>query len=287
MSVIARVAGTGMLLAVVAGAALIGGRWHWRNLTRDLLHRLEPVQSPARASAFDARELEGLPAPVKRYLRSAIAEGLLPVAAVSLTHEGSFNMGETTDNWRPFSSTQRVVTGRAGFVWDARVSLLPGLAVHVHDAYVAGEGLLHASIGGLHSVVDLRGAGDIAQGEFMRYVAEAPWYPTVLLPSQGARWDALDERSARVTLRDGERVQSLTFVFGDDGLVQAVRADVRGRTVGGSIIPTPWEGRWSDYAQHDGLRVPSRGEVAWLLPEGRKAYWRGTLTSIRHEFAPL
>jgi hypothetical protein len=28
------------------------------------------------------------------------------------------------------------------------------------------------------------------------------------------------------------------------------------------------------------MRVPMRGEVAWLLPEGDKPYWRGTVTAL-------
>ena len=70
-------------------------------------------------------------------------------AATNLRHEGTLNMGQTSDRWRPFRSTQRVVTRRAGFDWDARITLLPGLKVHVHDAYVAGQGHLHAAVCGL------------------------------------------------------------------------------------------------------------------------------------------
>lgn len=45
---------------------------------------------------------------------------------------------------------------------------------------------------------DLRGAlGEVAQGELMRFFAEAAWYPTALLPSQGVRWQAVDDTSAR------------------------------------------------------------------------------------------
>ena len=34
-----------------------------------------------------------------------------------------------------------------------------------------------------------------------------------------------------------------------------------------------------------GVRVPSDGEVAWLLPAGPKPYWRGHMTEIAFEFA--
>ena len=58
----------------------------------------------------------------------------------------------------PFTSTQRVTTRRPGFVWDARMAMAPGLTVHVHDAYIAGEGILHPAVLGLVSLTDLRGA---------------------------------------------------------------------------------------------------------------------------------
>lgn len=61
--------------------------------------------------------------------------------------------------------------------------MLPGLPARVHDAYVAGEGILHASLLGLFTVADLRGTDYIAEGELMRFFAEAAWYPTALLPS--------------------------------------------------------------------------------------------------------
>ena len=184
-----------------------------------------------------------------------------------------------------FTSQQRVVTRRPGFVWDGKVAMLPGLNVHVHDAYIAGEGILHPAILGLFTLMDLRGAGEVAQGELMRFFAEAAWYPTALLPSQGVRWEALDDRSARATLSDGPLALTLTFGFGDDGGVLYGRAEARGRSVGKTIVMTPWEGRWSNYQLRDGMRVPMSGEVAWLLPERRLPYWRATITSLSYEFA--
>ena len=32
----------------------------------------------------------------------------------------------------------------------------------------------------------------------------AAWYPTALLPRQGVRWEAVDDRSARATLEEGD-----------------------------------------------------------------------------------
>ena len=66
---------------------------------------------------------------------------------------------------------------------------------------------------------------------------------------------------------------------------QPVRAEARERTVGGKLIATPWEGRWSDYQRRDGMMVPMSGEVAWILPGGPKPYWRGRITALSYRFA--
>jgi hypothetical protein len=206
------------------------------------------------------------------------------VAAVSVEHVGTFNMSETDDNWKPFTSTQRVITHRPGFDWEGRIEMMPGLTVRVHDAYIAGEGILYATLFGLWSLAHLRGTPEVAQGELMRFFAEAAWYPTALLPSQGVRWEAVDDASARATLRDGETTVAMVSHFSDDGLIESVRAEARGRTVGDTVIPTPWEGRWSHYDLRDGMRIPLEGEVAWVLPEGPRAYWRGRIASLTYEF---
>ena len=87
------------------------------------------------------------------------------VLAVNVEHVGTFNMNETDEQWKPFTSTQRVITHQPGFDWEARIQMAPLLAVNVHNAYIAGEGILHASLFGLVSLVCLRGTPEVAQGE--------------------------------------------------------------------------------------------------------------------------
>ena len=119
----------------------------------------------------------------------------------------------------------------------------------------------------------------------MRFFAEAAWYPTALLPSQGVRWEAVDDRSARATLEEGDISLTMLFTFDERGLIETVRAEARGRAVDGEVVPTPWRGRFWDYEERGGMLVPMSGEVAWLPPEGEKPYWRGHITEIHYEFA--
>jgi hypothetical protein len=285
LSALETLAMVAFILAAVILAAVAYGELRWQARTRALRAGLEAARLPIESVAVRFGELGGLPAPVERYLRSVLKEGQPLVTGVRVRHRGTFNASASSETWKRFESDQQVVIRRPGFDWDARISMLPGLSVRVHDAYVAGEGILEAALLGLLPVADLRGTREIARGELMRFLAETAWYPTALLPSQGVRWEAIDGRSARATLADGALSVGLLFVFNDDGLIDTVRAEARGRTVGKQILPTPWSGRFWNYAERGGMCVPLDGEVAWLLPEGARPYWRGRIAEIRYETA--
>jgi hypothetical protein len=267
----------------VAAAGLLYGIHRWNALTQEIRARLDGGREPIHTTSVAFSELDRLPAAVQRYFRAVLEEGQPIVVSVRLRHRGTFNLGETTDRWRPFTSDQKVVTRRPGFDWDGRIAMLPGVPVRVHDAYVAGEGILHASLLGLFPVANLHDTKALAEGELMRFLAEAAWYPTALLPSQGVRWEAVDDRSARGTLTDGEVHATLLFTFNAQGLIDRVRAEARGRTVNGTTIPTPWGGHFWNYEKREHMLVPLDGEVSWLLPEGPKPYWRGHLAGILYE----
>jgi hypothetical protein len=123
----------------------------------------------------------------------------------------------------------------------------------VHDAYVAGEGILSAAAFGIFNMANLRDTGELARGELIRFLAEAAWYPTALLPSQGVRWEEVDGCSARATLVDGDITVTLLFSFHEDGLIDSVLAKARGRTPGVSM---PWRGRFWNHHIRNGMRVP-------------------------------
>jgi hypothetical protein len=274
-----------VVLVVATVVAIVYGASRWEVGTKELRAQLRSARVPITPATYDARELEGLPPPVQRYFRAVLTAGQSIVTAVRVAHEGQFNMGKTQAQWRPFTSDQLVITRRPGFDWDARMRMAPGMHVFVHDAYVAGEGTLHATLFGLITLADVRGTPEVAEGELMRFLAEAAWYPTALLPSQGVRWDAMDDTSARASLVDVATTVSLEFRFDAEGLINTVHAAARYRTVNGALVATPWQGRFWAHEVRDGMRVPMQGEVAWLLPEGPSPYWHGRITDIVYERA--
>ena len=271
---------------VVILVALAGyGNARWNAGTTQLLNRLDAAQVKTAPQFFNAQELLSLPDPVKRYFETVLKDGQPIITAATVQHSGTFNMGEIKDDWKPFTSTQRVVTKRPGFDWDARVTLFPGVAAYIHDAYISGSGLLKVAIFGLIPVADLPATADLSRGELLRYLAETTWYPTALLPSQGVVWQGVDAQTAIATLTDGGITVSLRFGFGADGLIDTARAELRGRLVGNTVTYLPWQGRFWNYTQKSGMLVPLEAEVAWVLPEGSKPYYRGSMSAVNYDYA--
>jgi hypothetical protein len=282
----------GVALAIAAVGLTAFGEHRWAGEMTALQARLEagrldgkPGSSPP-PTRYDARELEGLPAPVQRYFRAVLKDGQPIITAVTIDIAGTFNMSPSGEQWKPFTSRQRVVARRPGFLWDAKIAMLPGVDVRVVDSYIAGLGLLHAAIQGLFTMADIQGEGEIARGEFMRWCAEVAWYPTALLPSQGVHWEAVDDHSANATFTDGPLTLTLLFRFIDSGLIASFRAEAHGGMVGDQMVMAPWEGKWSNYQVRDGVQVPFTGEVAWMRADGRKPYFIGTVTALAFEFSP-
>ncbi len=172
-------------LVLIAAVLLIGavglttvGAMRWAEAMQRLTAHLETGRMPPSHARYDASELDHLPVPVQRYFRSVLTEDQPIVTAATIQMTGTFNLSATGDQWRRFTSRQRVTTRCPGFLWDARIAMLPGVTVRVVDSYIVGHGLLRATIVGLFTMADMRGGGDIARGERMRYFfAEAVWYP--------------------------------------------------------------------------------------------------------------
>lgn len=272
----------GVLIIVCIGIATIYGKFRWQSDTDRLRAKLTDGRRTIKPQIYEEKEIEGLPAPVQRFFRTVLKDGQAIASAVKLSQQGLFNMNEMEDKWSPFTATQFVITQRLGFDWDARIQMAPGVNAFVHDTYLLGEGSLHASLLGLFTVADVGGTPEANQGELLRFFAEAPWYPTALLPSQGVRWEAIDDTSARATLTDGATTVSVVFQFNAEGTIATMRAEARYRD---KLTAMPWCGRFWEYSVRNGMLIPLEGEVGWEYPEGIRLYFKGRITEIDYEFA--
>ena len=280
-----KVVGVASAIAVATGtAAIMASGAIWRRATSRVVERLNAALAPN--SAWEPRTaLTNLPPPVARYFALALSEDLTPVRSAHMRWRGEFQMRPNA-GWRRFEAEQFISTRPPGFVWDARIEMMPLVPLRVRDAYVASRGAMLGKVGGLVTVVDERDTPEMAAGALARWLGETVWFPTALLPNadsaDGVRWEPIDATTARATVTDGPTAVSAEFHFAPTGEITRMTA-MRYRDVNGAGVLTPFEGRYRDYARWNGVLIPTSAEVAWLLPEGPFPYWRGRPTEITYQ----
>lgn len=281
-----KVVGAVSAMAAAAGiASAATGGMTWRRATAREQARLQAAARAKLESAPDELARAGLPALVARYFAMVVPEGLTRVRGAHIRWTGEFQM-RPGSGWRPFEAEQEFTTSPPGFVWDARIQMMPLVRVQVRDQYVAGQGAMLGKVGGLITVVNEGGTPEMASSALIRWLGEAVWFPTALLPAgpngDGVRWDAVNDTTARATVTDAGTTVSAEFHFAPTGEITRMTA-MRYRDVNGTGVLTPFEGQYRNYARHDGVLIPMAAEVAWLLPEGRFPYWRGRPVMVRYD----
>jgi hypothetical protein len=275
------------VLAIVAVLLVWNAHRRWVATSEALRDRLHTGSTDRTPSVYRQASVAGLPAPVARYFRTALTDGQPLIRHAHIRWRGEFNLGRPgRDRWVPFFARQDFATQPPGFVWDARMNMTAGIPVLVRDALLGDAGSMHGAVLGLIPVVNVRDTPTVLASALLRYLGEAAWFPTALLPGHGVRWDAVDASTALATLTVGGTTVSAQYRFGADGLIASMSSNERSFE-DGRHPPSkhPWGGSYLRYEARHGMLVPAESEVAWHFPSGRFVYWRGTPGRIDYTFA--
>jgi hypothetical protein len=214
-----------------------------------------------------------------------LKEGQPLIRSARIIQRGEFRVRKADGRWSPFEAKQYFSVQPPGFVWDADIHLASLMKVRVRDAYIGGRGSMQGKILALVPVVDEHAKRELNTAALQRYLAEAVWFPTALLPGEGVKWSAIDDGRALATLTDSGITVSLEFSFNDAGEITGAFTPGRYRETEGKYRLTPWAGHFRNYEERDGVRIPVEADVEWRLPEGSLPYWKGRIVGVEYDFA--
>lgn len=272
-----------VLAAGLAAAVWLGRFWHERSLAA-LVDGLETCARIKPSEVAESRNLGTLPPAVARYLNHVLSTEERNVRLARYEQVGQLRADTQRKRWMQFTASQVVAPALPAFVWDARLAMGPLLHIRVRDSYVEGRGAGQLT---LLSAIPLKKAGgnmEMNSGSLHRFLAEAVWYPTALLPSTNLRWEEIDEWRALATLAHGPLSVSLEFRFNEDDEVASIYTPGRWGSFDGGYKQVAWEGRFRKYAKFDGVLVPTEGEVGWFVNGDWRAVWRGSIVGAALEF---
>lgn len=251
----------------------------WGNYTSNLTKELI-VNNKEIDEQVNFNELSGLPEIVQKYFRLVLKDGVPIINRATLTQHGEFRIKLESEGWLDMNAIQNFTTGNRGFVWSATIKMFPPVNVKVIDSYINGKGAMKGKVLSLIPVIDESEKKELNKAAIQRYLAESVWFPTALLPTQGVKWTEIDEKKASATINDSGITVSLVFGFNDKGEIVEVYTSERYREVDGEYRLFPWEGKFSNYIEIQGYRIPSVGEVAWILEDGTFPYWRANIKQV-------
>ena len=223
--------------------------------------------------------IEGLPAPVRTWLLRAGVVGRPPVRSLTARFSGALR-GGPADPWMPlvadevetFDPPARVVLIRA------RRAGVPVLALH---RYVGPRASFEVWLLGALRLVDARGP-EMDRSETVTLLNDLCLLAPSALLAMPVRWDAVDDRTARVTLENAGQVVRAELRFDPTGDLADFVSDDRDRA---SPDGRSFERlRWTTPVERPGTFGPWRlsrvAEARWHPPGGAYAYARFELEAL-------
>lgn len=226
---------------------------------------------------FSYQQIEGLPEPVQRYFKYALKDGQHYISYARLRHTGTLRTsGE--QGWMPISGEEYFTTQEPAFVWyaKARVQPIPIMWIAARDMYFQGKGSMLIKLFSVYTMGDSRGR-EIDQGALVRYLAEAVWFPTALLPNEYLHWEPVDSNSAKALFAHRSVTVTAIFHFNEKGEVTRIEAE-RYAEIGGPL--EKWSVYCTKYIEFGRVRLPSSVEAVWNLKSGDLSYARFEVTEI-------
>lgn len=267
-----------ILLPGVALVAVVAAAHAWR--TSQFEQSIGEAQDGLIRSGSQERETRtDLPPEIEAFARRSVSS--VRPGVVTLTQVGEMRMAP--DNaWSVLTAEHMVSTVNPAFVWHARVEMAPFLDAVVVDSYVDGAGRLEARLFGSVGVALAEGP-DTDRAELMRYLAELAWVPEAILYNRALTWRRLSGKEFEVSAESSGGPAAVRLKLNEEGDITQAEADDRPMAVGKESVPMPWRGKLWDYGKVGDFRIPRKGQVSWLLPEGEFVYWRGEITAAQRK----
>ena len=272
---------TAIILSVLFIFIFFGSQFSWLNYTSSISKELFSKASDDE-KLIDFKELKTLPEPVKKYFNLVLKDKTPIVNKAYISQDGEFKIDEKSKKFSKTQAQQFFSTSPRAFTWHAKISVDAGVYINVFDSYVNSKGAIKAKFLSIYTLVDESNKKELNEGALQRYLAEAIWYPTALLPSQGVTWTSIDSNTAKASITDGGLTASLEFNFNEKGEVTSIFSPNRYRNVDEKYISTPWRCKVSNYIQKENYLIPKYGEVSWKIDDKEFTYYKLKIKDVKY-----
>lgn len=191
------------------------GLKEFENKTEKALEELWRFQD--NTPALPLQPLEGLPEPVRRWLKVSKALDHPPTQRLLLKQKGRMRLSPSQNKWDKAEAWQGFTVDTPGFVWAVKMKM-KGLPVVGMDRFFRGRGSMEIRLLGRWPLVNVADQEKLNQSTAQRFLGEIIWFPSAAL-HPGLVWTPLDDKRVKGTLTVGQTRAEAVFHFNEAGQV--------------------------------------------------------------------
>ncbi len=222
-----------------------------------------------------------LPEPVQKYLAYVGVYGKEKIQNVRITFEGEMKMDPQKD-WLKIKTQQYNFFDESPtrmFLIQAKMFGLPIVGL---DSYKNGKGNMLIKLASLFTVADAKGQ-EMDISETVTLFNDMCLMAPATLIDKRIQWETVDAWTAKGTFNDnGCKVSALLYFNTRGELTNFITDDRYYTTVGQSYQRVRWSTPVRDYAEINGVKLPTYGEGVWHLAAGDYPYARFNVKEVEY-----
>ena len=223
-------------------------------------------------------DIENLPAPVQRWMRSSGAVGQPYIYAGKVFQKAEMKLKPQQENWMKAAAVQYTTIDKPGFIWSVDVKINGLLSFVGRDKFENGKGEMLIKMNSLIKIVNERGE-KLDEGTLQRYLGEMVWFPSLAL-SEYITWEVINDTTARATMTYLGTSGSGTFTFNAQGDVTQFSA-LRYKGNEAEAKRHEWVMKIVGYNTFEGIKVPTQMTATWKLDKGDWTWLKMEVTQIQ------
>lgn len=238
------------------------------------------IQTYETIPVVSVRDLESLPAPIRKYLLFSGSIGKPRIFNFRVQFRGQMKK-HSKGRALKIKAYQYSFFDEPARLYYIR-SVLPRIPKDGLHLYANARALMAINMINRIRVADSRGP-EMDQGETVTFFSDLCLLAPAALIDQPVVWEAEDGKTVHATYtNDDQKIQATLFFDHDGALVNFLSHDRYKSADGISYHMFPWSTTVADYREIKGRMVPRLMDASWHAPEGEFTYSRREVTEIQY-----
>lgn len=272
--------GKSMQLIIVAFGLLAVALYAFKKSGSSEAGQKGRTKSAAKAlSVVTVERVAQLPKPVRKWLIWSGSMGKEEIRTMYLKQSGQIKLKPEQRQWIPAKAEQFTGTEPPEFTWKVDLKMAPGTHITGKDVFRNGRAQMRIKFEGILPLSKTENSYKTNQSSLQRYLMELSCCPPAALSSY-VKWKKVDDSTATAMMELNGVSGSADFHFDAQGELKSVKA-LRFKDSDEKAELLPCTANILRYMEVGGIKVPSKIEIVWDLPEGPFTWYEFEVSDVQ------